>query len=184
MSAPTEDDDRLGPTADESGSEGASVSDDSGSEDFDDEKGKNGGKSIKDLLDTILDGLRTGTRDFTAFGADWERLAAPMGDGNQQNALHLLATPGKDILPKQDDKLESMIKFLVEHRNDLLGKTDRFGYTPLFYAIDNKKENMVRWMCEAHKDINAVLSIRDKDLQNWYVHMGISQRRKPTDMRG
>jgi hypothetical protein len=164
MSAPAADDDRLRPTAEE-------IDSGSSSEDSDDEKeGKNVGESVEELLNRILDGLHTSTRDFAAFGADRERLAAAGSiGGHQQNALHLLASRDKKQLLAPDAKLEPMVRFLVSHRNDLLKELDWVGRTPLSYAIVNKKESMVRWMCGTHKNINAVLRIPDDKKRNWYV---------------
>ncbi|KAK0645718.1 hypothetical protein B0T16DRAFT_327967 [Cercophora newfieldiana] len=160
-----------------------SSSDDSGSEDDEEEKGKEVGESAKDLLDRILEGIRTGTKKLTAFTADLERLTDPTGDpcwgqGKQQNALHYLASEmDKKLLPKADADFGALIKFLVGHQNDLLSRADRHGCTPLFYAIETKKESMVRWMCGAHKDINAVLGIFNKDLQNC-IHAAIEKKVK------
>jgi hypothetical protein len=147
-----------------------SSSEDSGSDDEDDDKHQDVGESSKDLLVRILEGIRAGSRKFATYTtAERERLADLAGDpwGNRQNALHYLASLDKKEIPKKDSEFEALTRYLIEHPSDLLAKQDLHGCTPLYYAIDSKKESMIRSMCDAHKDINSVLGIVAKDEQNW-----------------
>jgi hypothetical protein len=129
--------------------------------------------TAKDLLDKILKAIATGTGQgtFAAFGSERELLTDPAGDpwSDQKNALHFLARPENKLPADKYDELEPLVKFLVEHKDNLLAKVDRHGCTPLYYAVENKRANMVKWMCKYHKDIGAVLNVVDKDQQNWYA---------------
>jgi ankyrin repeat protein len=157
-----------------------SSSEESGSDDEDDDKHQDVGESPKDLLVRILEGIRTGSRKFATYTtAERERLADLAGDpwGNRQNALHFLASLDKKEIPKKDSDFEVLVRYLIEHPSDFLAKQDRHGCTPLYYAIDSKKESMIRTMCDAHKDINSVLGIVAKDEQNC-IHQAVTKRVK------
>ncbi|KAL6878819.1 hypothetical protein J3F83DRAFT_724010 [Trichoderma novae-zelandiae] len=163
--------------------------------DSDEEEGEasnRGGKSVKDLLEEVLKGIRDGTRDFTndsqlksfkASGGDGNYLASNTADPRQPTALHIMAAMDKKELPKLDGRMEPLIRFLVEHENDLLRIQDRSGHTPLFLAIEAKKEKMVQWMCESHRKISDILdmSSNDKDKMNC-IHIGIDKRVKFLDL--
>lgn len=163
--------------------------------DSDEEEGEvsnRNGKSVKDLLEEVLKGIQDGKWDLTsssqlksfkANGGDGNNLASNTGDPRQPTALHIMAAMDKKDLPKLDSKMEPLIKFLVEHENDLLRSQDRSGHTPLFLAIEAKKEKMVQWMCDSHPHISAILAIssNDKDKMNC-VHIGIDKRVKFLDL--
>ncbi|KAM0254704.1 hypothetical protein ACHAQJ_006485 [Trichoderma viride] len=162
--------------------------------DSDEEEGeadsRNGKVSVKDLLEKVLKGIRDGDKDLTnnsqlkSFKAgDGNILASNTGDSRQPTALHIMAAMDKKELPKLDNKMEPLIKFLVEHENDLLSSQDRSGHTPLFLGIESKKEKMVQWMCESHPNISVILAIasNDKDKMNC-LHIGIDKRVKFLDL--
>ncbi|PNP43868.1 hypothetical protein TGAMA5MH_04151 [Trichoderma gamsii] len=151
---------------------------------------RNGKISVKDLLDKVLKAIKDGDKDLTnssqlkAFKAgDGNVLASNTGDLRQPTALHIMAAMDKKELPKLDSKMEPLIKHLVEHENDILGYLDRSGHTPLFLAIEAKKEKMVQWMCDSHPNISAILAItsNDKDKMNC-LHIGIDKRVKFLDL--
>lgn len=163
--------------------------------DSDEEEGEvtnRNGKSVKDLLEDLLKEIKDGSKDLTsssqlksfkANGGDGHTLASNTGDPRQPTALHIMAAMDKKDLPKLDSKMEPLIKFLVEHENDLLRSQDRSGHTPLFLAIEAKKEKMVQWMCDSHPNISAILAIssNDKDKMNC-LHIGIDKRVKFLDL--
>ncbi|KAL7942118.1 hypothetical protein V8C42DRAFT_332619 [Trichoderma barbatum] len=166
--------------------------DESDSDEEEGEVSNRNGKSVKDLLDEVLKGIQDGNRDLTsgsqlksfkANGGDGNSLASNTGDPRQPTALHIMAAMDKKELPKLDSKMEALIKFLVEHENDLLRSQDRSGHTPLFLAIEAKKEKMVQWMCDSHPNISAILAIssNDKDKMNC-LHIGIDKRVKFLDL--
>lgn len=154
-------------------------------EESDDEQSK---VSVKQLLDKILKSIHEGTRDltrsdqFASFqAADGAYLASNTGDPRQPTALHIMAVMDKKALPKLDSQMEPLIKFLVQHRDNLLKVQDRSGHTPLFLAIEAKKERMVQWMCDAHASISTILAITSMDKMNC-IHIGIDKRVKFLDL--
>ncbi|KAL7824067.1 hypothetical protein V8C26DRAFT_384764 [Trichoderma gracile] len=163
--------------------------------DSDEEEGEitsRGGKPVKELLEEVLKDIRDGARDLTnesqlkafkASGGDGHYLASNTTDARQPTALHIMAAMDKKELPKLDGKMEPLIKFLVEHENDLLRIQDRSGHTPLFLAIEAKKEKMVQWMCDSHPKISDILGIssNDKDKMNC-LHIGVDKRVKFLDL--
>jgi ankyrin repeat protein len=162
--------------------------------DSDEEEGeadnRNGKVSVKELLEKVLKGIQDGDKDLTSSNTlksfktgDGNILASNTGDSRQPTALHIMAAMDKKELPKLDSKMEPLIKFLVEHENDLLSSQDRSGHTPLFLAIEAKKEKMVQWMCDSHPNISAILAIasNDKDKMNC-LHIGIDKRVKFLDL--
>lgn len=168
-----------------------SSEDESDSDEEDGETDNRNGKiSVKDLLEKVLKAIKDGDKDLTnssqlkAFKAgDGSILASNTGDLRQPTALHIMAAMDKKELPKLDNKMEPLIKHLVEHENDILSSLDRSGHTPLFLAIEAKKEKMVQWMCESHANIGAILAItsNDKDKMNC-LHIGIDKKVKFLDL--
>ncbi|KAH6609619.1 intracellular serine protease [Trichoderma cornu-damae] len=162
--------------------------------DSDEEEGvadnRNGKVSVKDLLGRVLKGIQDGDRDLTnssqlkAFKAgDGHTLASNTGDRGQPTALHIMAAMDKKELPKLDSKMEPLIKHLVEHENDLLSSQDRSGHTPLFLAVEAKKEKMVQWMCDYHSNISAILAIAGTNSEEMNcLHVGIDKRVKFLDL--
>lgn len=162
--------------------------------DSDEEEGetdnRSGKVSVKDLLEKVLKGIKDGDKDLTASSqlksfkaGDGNILASNTGDQRLPTALHIMAAMDKKELPKLDSKMEPLIKFLVEHENDLLSSQDKSGHTPLFLAIEAKKEKMVQWMCDSHPKISTILAIasNDKDKMNC-LHIGIDKRVKFLDL--
>jgi hypothetical protein len=171
------------------GDESSEEESDSDEEDGETEN-RNGKISVKDLLEKVLKAIKNGDKDLTnssqlkAFKAgDGNLLASNTGDLRQPTALHIMAAMDKKELPKLDSKMEPLIKHLVEHENDILSSLDRSGHTPLFLAIEAKKEKMVQWMCDSHPNISAILAItsNDKDKMNC-LHIGIDKRVKFLDL--
>ncbi|OTA02293.1 hypothetical protein A9Z42_0026610 [Trichoderma parareesei] len=200
MSPLIDDEERdAGPLAPEEEIEKADskAGDDSSEEesDSDEEEGEvtnRGGKPVKELLEDVLKGIQDGTRDLTnesqlkafkASGGDGHYLASNTADARQPTALHIMAAMDKKELPKLDGRMEPLIRFLVEHENDLLRIQDRSGHTPLFLAIESKKEKMVQWMCDSHPRISDILDIssNDKDKMNC-LHIGVDKRVKFLDL--
>lgn len=179
MSPPSESQDDLerGDVLDAQDSDADKVEDSSSGE-SDDEAGEDGyddlAESLKDLLTRILKGIESGN-DFTSFDAgERTRLTEQTTEIGGPTALHLIVRMQKKELPRPEDKIESLVKFLVQHKTNLLAVTDHTESTPLFCAIDLKKENIVRWMCEAHPDINSVLNVKGHNC----IHKAIEKRVK------
>ncbi|KAK7409057.1 hypothetical protein QQX98_008761 [Neonectria punicea] len=143
--------------------------------------------SVKDLLDRILQGIREGTKDltdsdeFASFKAsDGDHLASNTGDSRQPTALHIMAAMDKKALPKLDGYMEPLIKFLVQRRENLLKVQDKSGHTPLYLAIEARKEKMVQWMCDGHESVQTVLDIASVEKMNC-LHIAVDKRVKFLD---
>ncbi|KAK5656680.1 hypothetical protein OQA88_4660 [Cercophora sp. LCS_1] len=164
---------------------GADATSSSESEDDDDvRRPKRSKVSIEKLLKTALQRIADRDSDLTqndhlaAFrGRDVHDLAADSGAKGTQTALHLLLDERGPEFPKVDDEqMKALITALVQHSNNLLAKGDREGKTPLYLAIDNKKEKELEWMVEAHPDINTVL--QKPSNKQLYLHMAIKKKLK------
>ncbi|KAK3314432.1 hypothetical protein B0H66DRAFT_583437 [Apodospora peruviana] len=167
----------------EVGADDASSSSDSEYDD-DAEKPKKSKVSIEKLLKTALQEIADGKRDLTrsdhlaAFRSrDVHDLAADSGIRGVQTVLHLLLDERGPEFPKVDDgQMKALITALVQHSSNLLAKGDREGKTPLYLAIDNKREKELEWMVEAHPDINTVL--QKPSNKQLYLHMAIKKKLK------
>ncbi|KAK4209225.1 intracellular serine protease [Rhypophila decipiens] len=137
-------------------------------------------KLLKTALQEIADGKRNLTRSdhLTAFRSrDLEDLASDSGTKGMRTALHMLLDEGGPDFPDVgDDQTKALITALVQHRNDLLAKGDREGKTPLYLAIDNRREKELEWMVEAHPSINTVL--QKSSNKQLYLHMAIKRKLK------
>lgn len=163
---------------------GADATSSSESDDDDAEKPRKSKVSIEKLLKTafqeIADGKRNLTRsdDLAAFRSrDVHDLASDSGTKGAQTALHMLLDErGPDFPKVDDDQMKALITALVQHSNNLLAKGDREGKTPLYLAIDNKREKELEWLVEAHPKINTILQKSSNKQQ--YLHMAIKKKLK------
>ncbi|KAI1213091.1 uncharacterized protein F4807DRAFT_471577 [Annulohypoxylon truncatum] len=128
-------------------------------------------KKVKDSFDRILADLKSGAQSGKIKSGTFD-LTTPVGvqaflDANKaveksstkkQTLLHLIAESEKDDLPPAR-KMEPLISGLVELSGNLLATQDENGKTPLFCAISNKNHILANIMCEAHADVNSILSI-------------------------
>ncbi|GAB1316999.1 hypothetical protein MFIFM68171_07209 [Madurella fahalii] len=190
MSSDAEDDrERIHQLVPEDEDEGAragdsSEEDSSDDDDDDDIKVKRARVSVETLLKRTLQQIADGAIDLTrddclaAFKSkELHDLATDTGDKSLPTALHLLLDDKKSDLPTvSDDQMKVLVTCLVQHGNNLLAKGDRDGKTPLYQAIDLKKEKMVEWMCEAHRNINSIF-IRPSNNQ-CYLHFAIKKKLK------
>lgn len=144
-------------------------------------------KSVRVLVDRllkrILQEIADGTMDLTQNdrledfrSGELHDLAAHTGDKSLPTALHILLDERLDLPTISNDQMKPLVTCLVRHPNDLLAKGDRNGKTPLYQAIDLRKEKMVQWMCEAHPSINTILS-RESNKQH-YLHFAIKRKLK------
>ena len=155
--------------ADKAGNSSSESDDEDGGDDNDDDLAE----SLKDLLTRVLEGIGRGN-DFTSLDAgERARLTEETTEIGGPTALHMIVRMKKE-LPREEDRIEPLVKFLVQHERNLLAVTDQNDFTPLFCAIDLKKENIVRWMCEAHRDINSVLNVKGNNC----IHKAIERRAK------
>ncbi|KAF4345848.1 intracellular serine protease [Fusarium beomiforme] len=145
----------------------------SGSED----EGEDGEK-LAVILSRVLDEIRdekldlTDNKKFATFITDQgPKLASYPGERDQPTALHIIAKERKKIIPS----LEPLVRFLCK-QGDLESK-DLLGRTSLFLAVEQKKESMVRWMCDAYSDISHIISISGSKGMNC-LHIGIKKRIK------
>ncbi|KAI0902147.1 hypothetical protein F4806DRAFT_445844 [Annulohypoxylon nitens] len=126
---------------------------------------------IKQKFKTIIDELissakagqvKSGSFDLTTSAGlqafmDLNKTELGKINTSQQTLLHLIAESEKDELALTE--MKDLITKLVELPDNLLGKQDENGKTPLFCAIAKRKHTLVRYMCDAHHDINSILRI-------------------------
>lgn len=96
-------------------------------------------------------------------------------------ALHILADEkplGKDESPV----LKDLVEYLVKSDQDLLLQVDdNSGYTPLHLAIYRRNRSMVKWICAACDDIDAVLRKKGTKLKRNCIHLAIESARSGKD---
>ena len=78
------------------------------------------------------------------------------GDNDHNTLLHLLVGEAKD---KVIGKYKPLVKLLIDRHPGLLGEKDINEKNPLYLAISKKRDKLVRFMCDTHPDIDAILSI-------------------------
>ena len=134
--------------------------------DDDDEEEKNASEMLG-LYEKIVEEAKSrrpgdqNQRDWEKF---WEQFLADKSlpvltartTQKQQNLLHLLAEPIRDV---PHSSIESLVKALVKHEGNLLAKQDFNSQTPLFYALMLRNHDLVRTMCDAHEEIDSILGI-------------------------
>lgn len=148
------------------------------------EKVKKSGVSVEKLLKSILQEIADGRRNLTHSdhlatfkSKDVHVLAADTGAKHPRTALHLLLDERVLDLPKVgNEQMEALVAALVQHSNNLLAKGDREGNTPLYLAIESKREDMLKWMVEAHPNINTVLQKTSN--KKLYLHRAIKKKLK------
>lgn len=143
--------------------------------------------SVGDLLKVTLEEISKGTMDlvdsthFASFESKrLQDLTDDTGDKYMPTALHMLVLDDKKLaLPSiPEDQMKILVSALVRHDRNLMTRGDRDGKTPLYQAIDDRREKMVQWMCEAHPDINSILS-KPSNLNNqFYLHMAVKKKLK------
>ena len=75
----------------------------------------------------------------------------------KKTLLHVLVEGAKD---KEFDKYRPLVKIIIEEHPKILTKPDKSGETSLYTAITKKRNELVRFICEKHPDINSVLEQR------------------------
>jgi hypothetical protein len=119
--------------------------------------------SVKKRFDEIKSNLRNNKPDlrdtaelehFAAQNANY--LGETTADGDHNTLLHLLVEDAKD---KVFDKYQPLIKLLIERYPNLLEEKDSSDKTPLYIAISKKRHKLVRFVCDTHPKIHAILSI-------------------------
>ncbi|KAK3987707.1 intracellular serine protease [Cladorrhinum sp. PSN332] len=105
-------------------------------------------------------------------------LAGDTGDKDLPTALHMLLsnTMAQSLPEIVDSQKRVLVTALVQHSSDPMAKGDRDGKTPLYQALDLKKEDMVKWMCEAHPNINSILC-KSSNNQH-YLHLAVKKKLK------
>ncbi|KAK4220571.1 hypothetical protein QBC38DRAFT_462461 [Podospora fimiseda] len=140
-------------------------------------------KRLRTALDTIAAGEvdltnKTQLKDFVS--NEIPNLAKPTKDKKQPTVLHLLAVDQKaqhPNLPKINDfQMKLLVGALIRHNSALVGIRDDQKRTALYHTIDVRNEKMVEWMCDAHPDINSILS-ESKNNQH-YLHLAIKKKLK------
>lgn len=136
---------------------------------------------VKELLKTALQQITDGTMDLTqddglkTFKSEaLHDLTADTGNKSLPTALHMLLDDETDLPAVSDDQLKLLVTCLVQHPSNPLAKGDRDGKTPLYQAIDRRKEKMVEWMCDAHPNINTILSRPSN--KKFYLHFAIKKK--------
>ena len=112
---------------------------------------------IRDLKSGQLDLLRNEARlqEFVVENANFLNQKTT-GDGDHNTLLHMIVEEAKD---KVFDIYQPLVQLLLKRHPQLLGEKDSNEKTPLYIAISKKRDKLVRFMCEAHPDIDTVLSI-------------------------
>lgn len=143
--------------------------------------------SVKALFDEVLDKIRDEKLDLTNkdqyedFAAhDGKHLTSQTGSQDQPTVLHIMASKDKNDLPKFDSKMQPLVELLAE-QEDYLTVQNRSGHTSLFIAIETKKKEMVRWICDAQPNISRVLAITGSRKMNC-LHAGVNKRVRFLDL--
>lgn len=96
-------------------------------------------------------------------------------DDDHNTLLHLLVDDAKD---KVFDKYQPLVKLLIDCYPKLLEIKDNSDRTPLYISISKRREKLVRFMCDTHPNIDAILGI--PCLRSDYcLHMAIKKNIKP-----
>ncbi|KAK4458238.1 intracellular serine protease [Cladorrhinum samala] len=168
---------------------GDSSSDEETDDDDDDGnfQGQHARVSVGDLLKVTLEEISKGTTDladdahFAIFESkQLQDLVDETGDKYMPTALHMLVLDDEKLaLPRiPDDQMKILVSALVRHDRNLMTRGDRDGKTPLYQAIDDRREKLVQWMCEAHPDINSILSKPSNLNKQFYLHMAVKKKLK------
>jgi len=108
---------------------------------------------MRDLKDEKLD-LRDSAKleQFAAHNASYLRQKTVDGD----TLLHLIV---EDARSGVIERYQPLVKLLIDSHPHLLGEKNHNERTPLCLAISKKREKLVRFMCDTHPKIDAILSI-------------------------
>ncbi|KAI1123723.1 hypothetical protein F5Y10DRAFT_285770 [Nemania abortiva] len=123
-------------------------------------------KLVAELLDEALDHLRCGSWEQIEHNTNFfrEHLTADTGKPDNPTALHILASSNSHDLP-DIAKLRPLIEFLIQHPKNLLARIN---------IIEEKKKGLVEAMCQAHPEINSILSIQNHQKKNC-LHIAIEK---------
>jgi hypothetical protein len=163
----------------EGGEGNSSEDEDDDDDDDDDDKEVSVNKKFdeitRDLKDNNID-LRDPAQleDFAARNASYLSQKTT-GDGDHNTLLHLLIEDAKD---KAIDRYQPLVKRLIDLYPDLLGEKDSNEKTPLYLAIYKKRDKLVRAMCDAHPNIDAILNIPCSHSENC-LHVAIRRNVSP-----
>ncbi|RYP93507.1 hypothetical protein DL770_000391 [Monosporascus sp. CRB-9-2] len=101
-----------------------------------------------DLCDTVT------LRQFAAENESYFRQNT--GDSERNTLLHILVDDAKD---KVVDKYKPLVKLLIDNYPNLLGEKDINEKNPLYIAIFKRRNELVRFFCDTHPNIDAILGI-------------------------
>ena len=91
--------------------------------------------------------------------------------------LHVLVEGAVD---KHFDKYRPLVKLIIEEHPDILKEPDASGRTSLYNAISTKRNKLVEFICNTHKDINSVLeqrcTVREETCIHAAIHKGMSAK--------
>lgn len=136
-------------------------------------------KTVEQLVKEVVELLRGGTKDWKNIADSdkrglIERTANPSGP----TALHILA----DMEISRKDDFKHLVEYLVKSdRNLLLQVGDNSGYTPLHLAIYRRNRSMIKWICAACDDIDAVLRMKGTKLKRNCIHLAIEYAKSGED---
>ena len=71
------------------------------------------------------------------------------------------------------DKYRPLVKLIIEEHPDILKEPDASGRTSLYNAISTKRNKLVEFICNTHKDINSVLEQRCTGREETCIHAAI-----------
>ncbi len=84
--------------------------------------------------------------------------------------LHVLVESATD---KHFDKYRPLVSLIIEEHPDILKEPDASGRTSLYNAISTKRNKLVEFICNTHKDINSVLEQRCTGREETCIHAAI-----------
>jgi hypothetical protein len=158
--------------------DGEADDDEDTSDDEDDEQ-----VSVKKKFEEITRGLKENKLDLRD-AATLEKFAThnasylgqkTAGDSDGNTLLHLLVEDAKD---KVIDKYQPLVKLLIDRHPDLLREKDADEKTALYVAISKKRDKLVRFICDTHPEIDAILSIPCSRSENC-LHVAIRRNVAP-----
>jgi hypothetical protein len=114
-------------------------------------------------------------KKFAVHNKDYLGKTTAAADDDHNTLLHLLIDDAKD---RVFDKYQPLVKLLIDSYPELLEIKDNSDRTSLYISISKKRDKLVRFMCDAHPNISAILSI--SCLRTDYcLHVAIKKNVKP-----
>lgn len=138
--------------------------------------------SVDQRLEEIVKSMRDGERQWKDITEVERRgLLGRTTNSSGPTALHILADEkpnGKYEFSGLKDLVEYLVTFDQE---SMLQVNENSGYTPLHFAIYHRNRAMVKWICAACNDIDAVLKKKGTKLKRNCIHLAIDSAKSGKD---